>query len=157
MTVVKGAKLKWTHRDGNVMYYPIAEATEELYFAVTDKDIAKAKGLKGYADPNSCVAACAARRQFTDSIFQRDTAYTLQIHGGVTHAVRYRLGGALRRAIAEFDATGKFATGMYKLLPPTASQTLEAKRLRASQPAKTSRKVRPHVKFSARGRVTPMS
>lgn len=153
----KNRSIKWTHKGGKVVYYPILEATEPLIFIVTDKDVSKAAALKGYADPNQCVAACAMRRQFTDGIFQRDTAYTLQVHKGKIYAVRYRFGNSLRRAIQQFDDGGLFPVGNHKLLPPTASQTLEAKVLRSKMDPVTNRTVRAHVKFTARGKVTPLS
>lgn len=157
MKSTKNRSIKWTHKGGKVVYYPILEARQPLTFTVTDKDVVKAATLKGYADPNQCVAACAMRRQFTDGIFQRDTVYTLQVHGGEVYAVRYRFGSSLRRAIQQFDDGGIFPVGNHKLLPPTASQTLEAKAQRSRMDPLTNRTVRAHVKFTARGKVTPMS
>lgn len=157
MKAVKNGSIKWTHKDGTVQFYPIVEATEPLVFTVTEKDLARSESLKGYADPNCCVAACAVRRQFTDAIFQRDTAYTLQVREGKVCAVRYRFGSSLRKAVASFDAGGLFTTGDYKLLAPTHTQTLKAKAARLKKYTKKKRVVRSPTKFTARGKVTPLS
>lgn len=159
MKPVIGAEIKWTHSDTGEVRYPIAEATEPLLFEVKANDISKAHGMKGYENPNCCIAACALRRQYGDGVFQRDTAYILQIHKGKIYAVRYRFGSSLRNGIHNFDSGEAFPEGSYNLLPPSDSQTLEAKRSYCSKSRKNSNKryVRPHVKFNARGKITPMT
>lgn len=157
MGCVINRSIEWTHRDGRSEKYPIIEATTPHRFEVEEGDIRKAKSLNGYEDPNCCVAACAIRREHSDGIFQRDTAYILRVIGGKIYAVRYRFGSSLRKAIHTFDSEGHFPAGEYKLLAPSPSQTLEAKTRRKPKVALTKRKVRSHVKFTTRGKVTPLS
>lgn len=156
MKRVKNGKIKWLGEMEEEYLYPVAEATSPLLFTVTEKDIVRSKQLKGYANPNSCVAACAIKRQYADAIFQRDTMYMLQVHKGKTVAVRYRFSNVLRKAIVDFDNGGKFAPGNYTLLAIASSQTLESKRRRNRNKPLTKRTVRAHTKFSGRGKVSPM-
>lgn len=157
MGSVINRSIQWTHRDGRVERYPIVEATSPHRFEVERGDIIKARSLNGYEDPNCCVAACAIRREHSDGIFQRDTAYILRVIGGKIYAVRYRFGSSLRKAIHTFDSDGHFPAGEYKLLAPSPSQTLEAKTRRKPKISSTKRKVRSHIKFTTRGKVTPLS
>lgn len=157
MGLRKKGLLKWTHKNKEVVLYNVLEAKESLVFTVTEEDIKKATKLKGYSDPNCCVAACAVRRQFTDAVFQRDTAYTLQVHSGKVFAVRYRFGSDLRKAIASFDNGEPFLPGNYKLLAPSKSQTLEAKRASVKKKPLTTRKIKSKKKFMIRGVITPLS
>lgn len=157
MSSVINRQIEWTHKDGRTEKYPIIEATTPHRFEVEKGDIMKAKSLNGYEDPNCCVAACAIRREHSDGIFQRDTAYILRVIGGKIYAVRYRFGSSLRKAIHTFDSEGTFPAGEYKLLAPSVSQTLEAKTKRKTKIPLTKRKVRSHVKFTTRGKVKPLS
>ena len=156
MGAIRDGKIKWNHKDGTV-YYDVVEATEPLFFMVTNKDVVKATNLKGNGDPNQCVGACAVRRQYSDAFFQRDTAYILQVVRGKTVAARYRITSGLRRAIVNFDDGHEFPTGNYMLKPPSVSQTLENKRLNKKRKPLSRRIVRQHIKFTARGRVMPTS
>lgn len=157
MRAVTNGFIKWTHSNGTSTY-KVMEATQPLPFKVDKKDITKAGKLNGTGNPNVCVAACAVRRQYADAAFQRDTAYVLQVHRGKVVATRYRLGATLRRAVSEFDSGGIFPAGLYELKAITPSQTLEAKRARAKKPkSKNKRYVRPHFKFTERGKILPTS
>lgn len=131
--------------------YPYEDATENIPFRVTEKDVAAAT----MRDPNHCVAACAVRRQYTRAYFRRDTAVLLYPNekGEVT-AKRYRFTNRLKKAIHAFDADGTpFPLGIYELLAPTPSQTLAAQRLRKRKPSKSRRRVRPHTVFISRGTI----
>ena len=118
--------------------YPYVDATENLLFKVTKKDLYQAK----IGDPNQCVGACAVRRQYAAAYFRRDTAVILSLGpNGEGIARRYRLSGAIVKQIKSFDATGKFDLGIYELKAITPSQTLSNKREASRLPAKTERKI----------------
>lgn len=136
--------------------YPYEDATEDIPFEVKDKDLIAAREKNGQRDPNHCVAACAVRRQYTRAYFKRDTAVLMYPNekGEIT-AKRYRFSSKLRKAVVAFDDPndGSFPTGIYKLLAPSTTQTLAAKRARAKLKPKTSRKVRPRTVFISRGKI----
>lgn len=154
MSFTKNGLVEWGTPTGPKLF-PQKDATEDLPFLVTAKDISKALSKKSSADPNNCVAACSVKRQYTEAVFLKDTAYLLRPIGTVIYAMRYRLGRSLVNAIAEFDRGGVFLPGLYKLKKITTSQTLENKRINGKLPPKTSRKVSAHKKFAARGRIKP--
>lgn len=127
--------------------YPRIDSKEDFIFEVKKPDINSSR--KG--DPNRCPASCAIRRVFGDAHVSRDTATVLRAIRGIVTAVRYRLSAKAIKAVIQFDATGKFPIGEYRLKAITPSQTLAAKRARNNSKVTTKkRNVRPHVKFMVR-------
>jgi hypothetical protein len=99
-----------------------ARPGEELTFYVTDREC----GIRD--DPSMCMFAQSAMRAFdTDTVwFGRSRAYVEVNH----EVLRYFYAPDTYEAVRHYDATGEMAAGIYKIVPPPPSATLEGLRAR---------------------------
>lgn len=116
-------------------YYPKVEATAPLIIEVTKEDIFNAKR----ENPNACAIACSVRRTYGDVHVGRSRAMILRAVKGKIFAFWYVLAKKAQKSVAALDNKGAFPAGTYKLLPPSPSQRLEAKR--GDKRDRTSKKI----------------
>lgn len=110
------------------------DAKTPLYIDVTAIDVARAKCFA----PDECAMAKATCRVIPNTLktfFYRHGAYvaTMDPATGKKTTWRYIPSAKARKNIEEFDKTGKFVPGRYRLDPPSGSNTLQALRARSKK------------------------
>jgi hypothetical protein len=149
----------------------IKDAKAMLYLNATLEDMKNAKPR----DLQKCVFAQTIRRTYgsTTVVFARGVAYLdMEDEDGVRKCFRFIYGTGMKDAIWDYDKSDgkKFKPGVYRLLPPPKSQTLnqklkDARERRALHPEKyreyarrfNRKKAIIKAKAKAEGKPTPRS
>jgi hypothetical protein len=102
---------------------PVEDATAAIYVVANVSDVEGA--VRG--DPHLCALsrACARLYDSTAVLFFRSVAYIDMLNDDGKRVLRrFRVESPVRRKIAEFDRTGDFPPGGFRLTPPPPSRVL---------------------------------
>lgn len=106
---------------------PVKEAEMPLLVVAEKSDVANATP----GDPANCAMSQACKRLYNSTavVFFRSIAYVdLPDENGERAVHRFVLNGVTRENIIEFDRTGEFPAGGFRLTPPNNASTLDARR-----------------------------
>lgn len=120
VTVRNLRAIRWLYRD-----YKVQEATKDLIFTVTQYAVDNSKRK----DPSHCAVAEGMKFSIPGNFEACAWASTVYIINHDTQIItRYLTTAAIGRYIKEFDETGKFIPGEYRLIAPYKGQRLDAKK-----------------------------